>query len=30
MDKFWRWVVNEAEESPVRTLHLEGYIAHHP
>jgi ATP-dependent Clp protease protease subunit len=27
MDKFWRWVVNEAEESPVRTLHLEGYIA---
>jgi len=27
MDKFWRWVVNDAEESPVRTLHLEGYIA---
>jgi ATP-dependent Clp protease protease subunit len=27
MDKFWRWVVNEAEESTVRTLHLEGYIA---
>jgi len=27
MDKFWRWVVNEAEDSTVRTLHLEGYIA---
>lgn len=27
MDKFWRWVVNEAEENPVRTLYLEGYIA---
>ena len=27
MDKFWRWVVNEAEEKPVRTLYLEGYIA---
>jgi ATP-dependent Clp protease, protease subunit len=27
MDKFWRWVVNEAEEPTVRTLHLEGYIA---
>jgi ATP-dependent Clp protease protease subunit len=27
MDKFWRWVVNEAEETTVRTLHLEGYIA---
>lgn len=27
MNKFWRWVVNEAEEKPVRTLHLEGYIA---
>ena len=27
MDKFWRWVVNEAEEPNVRTLHLEGYIA---
>lgn len=27
MDKFWRWVVNEADEPTVRTLHLEGYIA---
>ena len=27
MDKFWRWVVNEAEGPVVRTLHLEGYIA---
>lgn len=27
MDKFWRWVVNEAEDVPMRTLHLEGYIA---
>jgi len=27
MDKFWRWVVNEAEETKSRTLHLEGYIA---
>jgi ATP-dependent Clp protease protease subunit len=27
MDKFWRWVVNEAKEKPVRTLYLEGYIA---
>jgi ATP-dependent Clp protease protease subunit len=27
MDKFWRWVVNEAEAASVRTLHLEGYIA---
>jgi len=27
MDKFWRWVVNEADEISVRTLHLEGYIA---
>lgn len=27
MDKFWRWVVNEAEEKSVRTLYLEGYIA---
>jgi len=27
MDKFWRWVVNEAEEPTVRTLYLEGYIA---
>ena len=27
MDKFWRWVTNEAEKMPVRTLHLEGYIA---
>jgi len=27
MDKFWRWVTNEALETPVRTLYLEGYIA---
>lgn len=27
MDKFWRWVTNEAGESAVRTLYLEGYIA---
>lgn len=27
MDKFWRWVTNEVGERPVRTLHLEGYIA---
>jgi ATP-dependent Clp protease protease subunit len=27
MDKFWRWVVNEADKPTVRTLHLEGYIA---
>jgi ATP-dependent Clp protease protease subunit len=27
MDKFWRWVINEAGEEVVRTLHLEGYIA---
>jgi len=27
MDKFWRWVVNEAGETEIRTLHLEGYIA---
>ena len=27
MDKFWRWVINEAEEKAVRTLHMEGYIA---
>ena len=27
MDKFWRWVVNEAEGTNVRTLHLEGYVA---
>ena len=27
MDKFWRWVTNEVAEMPVRTLHLEGYIA---
>lgn len=27
MDKFWRWVVNEAEVPVVRTLYLEGYIA---
>ncbi|HOF02421.1 MAG TPA: Clp protease ClpP [Atribacterota bacterium] len=27
MDKFWRWVVNEAEEPVVRILYLEGYIA---
>ena len=27
MDKFWRWVVNETQEKPMRTLHLEGYIA---
>lgn len=27
MDKFWRWVVNEAGEKAIRTLHLEGYIA---
>ncbi len=27
MDKFWRWVVNEAAEKPVRTIYLEGYIA---
>ena len=27
MDKFWRWVVNDAGEQPMRTLHLEGYIA---
>ncbi|MFZ3578809.1 head maturation protease, ClpP-related [Virgibacillus sp. DJP39] len=27
MDKFWRWVMNEAGEKPVRILHMEGYIA---
>ncbi len=27
MDKFWRWVMNEAGEKAVRTLYLEGYIA---
>jgi len=27
MDKFWRWVVNEANGQKTRTLHLEGYIA---
>jgi ATP-dependent Clp protease protease subunit len=27
MDKFWRWVTNEAQEPAVRTLYLEGYIA---
>lgn len=27
MDKFWRWVTNEAEGKAVRTLHMEGYIA---
>lgn len=27
MNKFWRWVINEAGEKTVRTLHLEGYIA---
>lgn len=27
MDKFWRWVTNEAGEKAVRTLHMEGYIA---
>ncbi|KAB2953727.1 Clp protease ClpP [Heliorestis acidaminivorans] len=27
MDKFWRWATNEASEKPIRTLHMEGYIA---
>lgn len=27
MDKFWHWVINEAGEKPIRTLHMEGYIA---
>lgn len=27
MDKFWRWVTNQIAGMPVRTLHLEGYIA---
>ncbi|WP_461206075.1 head maturation protease, ClpP-related [Clostridium sp. DL1XJH146] len=27
MNKFWRWVKNEAGENPIRTLYLEGYIA---
>ena len=27
MDKFWRWVTNQTGGMPVRTLHLEGYIA---
>ncbi len=27
MDKFWRWVTNEAGNESTRTLHLEGYIA---
>ena len=27
MDKFWRWVINEVGERPVRILYLEGCIA---